>query len=478
MRLLFDSKATPAQPRRYEPLRFLERAQSGDVLSLWAGAPSLQGLSGEALKAELAALSLIRDGSLALPDTPGLRACLDQQAGDFANFAVLWEVLGEVVAHSHDEQYSSYGLESQPDFLKFLADFLKASFSRAPEETSGEWATIAARLFLMSFTDLLNSGNRPEHLFHAIKYTALTWSEYFTIKFLWWFSPRDLVAIAEVEMAKMPEELQGSDAVPMSLLSQVISEISLSVQFEITDLQRDLLLRSRSGLLQWMGLNAIWRQLEPPGTRAGALQRVDALSGAQRLCALGWLVRHAARNPKLAEIYDDLRAALLATLPAKVSARKLGDLVDALRGHMRAIGWAEPWLSQDILNPLLQDERASVDDACGIWIDELLALLDPEPALQSRLFDGAREGQTTNVAAFLFAHSSSERQTSSLSLIAPILRRQSRIVQQPLASTSDWSRWDTALMVITHPYVKRRMIAARTALKPGRRRSRRRGSRP
>ena len=33
-------------------------------------------------------------------------------------------------------------------------------------------------------------------------------------------------------------------------------------------------------------------------------------------------------------------------------------------------------------------------------------------------------------------------------------------------------------IVITHPYVKRRMIAARTALKPGRRRSRRRGSRP
>jgi hypothetical protein len=28
-----------------------------------------------------------------------------------------------------------------------------------------------------------------------------------------------------------------------------------------------------------------------------------------------------------------------------------------------------------------------------------------------------------------------------------ILRRQQRIVQQPLASTSDWTRWDNALVV-------------------------------
>ena len=37
MRLLFDSTASPTVPRRYEPLRFLEKAQAGDVLSVWTG---------------------------------------------------------------------------------------------------------------------------------------------------------------------------------------------------------------------------------------------------------------------------------------------------------------------------------------------------------------------------------------------------------------------------------------------------------
>lgn len=53
----------------------------------------------------------------------------------------------------------------------------------------------------------------------------------------------------------------------------------------------------------------------------------------------------------------------------------------------------------------------------------------------------------TNTAAFLFAYSSPERQQASLQSIQEILKRQQRIVQQPLASTSNWTRWDGALMV-------------------------------
>ena len=63
--------------------------------------------------------------------------------------------------------------------------------------------------------------------------------------------------------------------------------------------------------------------------------------------------------------------------------------------------------------PLLQNDRANYDDACEIWVQELAALLEPELEGQPRLFDRAREGQTTNITAFLFAHSSPERQRAS-----------------------------------------------------------------
>ena len=54
MRLLFDSATSPTAPRRYEPLSFFEKTQAGDVLSIWAGELSLQGLSGDSLRGKRA----------------------------------------------------------------------------------------------------------------------------------------------------------------------------------------------------------------------------------------------------------------------------------------------------------------------------------------------------------------------------------------------------------------------------------------
>ena len=447
MRLLFDSTALPTAPRRYEPLRFLEKAQAGDVLSVWAGEPSLHGLSGDPLKERMVALDLLNDDSLALPETAGLRNCLDRQAGRFENFTATWEVLGEVLAHSSagDSRFSE--LESEQGFLEFLLRFLESSFNRAHDEANKELAVVATRFFREPVETLLNSPYHPEHLFHPTKYDALTWPEYFTIKLLWWYAPGALLAIAEAGMASVPMEPQSSDTVRLSLLSQIISEISLSVQFDISEGQRDRLVHSGNGLLQWMGLNAIKMRLEKSGGLATVLQLLNAFAYPERVRALGWMVHHAAGNPKKAEIYQGLVAALHNALPTTIPAEELRRLIDSMRGHMRQLAWTEPWLFQDVVFPLLQNDRASTDDACEIWVQELTALLEPELKHQPRQFDLAREGQTTKITAELFAYSSPERQQASLKSMQAILKRQRRIVQQPLASTSDWTRWDSALTV-------------------------------
>lgn len=448
MRLLFDSTASPTARRRYEPLRFFEKAQSGDVLSIWTGELLLQGLRGDPLKERMAALALLKENSLSLPETSGLRNCLDQQAGDFADFTATWEVLGEVLAHSHAGDGRFRALESERGFLEFLARFLKASFNRAHDELDEEWAVIDVRFFREPVENLLHSSYRPHHLFHATKYSALTWSEFFAIKILWWYAPDALIAIAEAEMrGRVPLEPQRPDMVRLSLLSQIVSEISFSTQFDISEVQRDRLVRSNNGLLQWMGLNAIEQQLEKPEGLASVLQVLSAFAHPERTRALGWMVHRAARNLKKVEIYKDLVAAIHEALPATISAEELRRLVDSMRGHMRQLAHAEPWLFQDVVWPLLENGRARTDDACEIWIQELAALLNPATELESRLFDRAREGQMTNVTAFLFAHSSPERQQTSLKSIQAILKRQRRIVQQPLASTSNWTRWNDALPV-------------------------------
>lgn len=447
MRLLFDSSALPAAPRRYEPLRFLEKPQAGDVLSAWTGESSLQGLSDDPLKEQMMALNLLKDDSLALSEVAGLCNCLDQQAGDFTDFTATWEVLGEVLAHSRTEDSRFRELESEHGILEFLVQFLNSSFNRTHDQVNKELAVTDARFFREPVEALLRSSYHPHHLCHATKHAALTWPEYFAIKFLWWYASDALLAIAEAQMASVPMEPQEPDVMRLSLLSQIVSEIALSVQFDISEVQRGRLVRSNNGLLQWMGLNAIERQLEEPGGLAAVLQVVAAFPDPEQVRALGWMVYRAARSPKKTDIYKGLVAALHEALPATIPTEELRHLVDSMRGHMWQLAWAEPWLFQDVIFPLLRNDRASTDDACEIWAQELDSLIGPELKHQPRLFDRAREGQTTNITAFLFAYSSPERQQASLKSMQAILKRQQRVVQQPLASTSDWTRWDNALVV-------------------------------
>lgn len=447
IRLLFDSALPLPAIRRYEPLRFLEKRQAGDVLGAWAGEPSLKGLSGDLLKERMDALGLLKENSLTLPQADGLRNCLRHDTSAFADFSANWEVIGEVLAHSHAEDPRFRELAPEHKFLNFLAQFLEASFNRTHDEVEKELAVTRAWFFREPIESLLYSSYHPHNLIHATKYAALNWAEFYTIKFLWWFAPETLLAMFQTQVAAVPAEAEAADVVRLSLLSQIASEVSLSIQFDMSSVQLSHLTRSSSGLLQWMGLNAIERRLEEPNGTATVIRSVAAFPDSEKVRALGWMVNHAAGDPARAETYNDLVTALHEALPVEILAADLSRLVDSMRGHMKRLAWAEPWLFRDVVLPLLESERAKNDDACDIWIQELDALLEPDPRHGPRLFVAAREGQTTNVAAFLFAYSSPARQQESLSLMRAHLGRQKRILHQPLASTSNWARWDDALTV-------------------------------
>lgn len=448
MQLLFDSTASPPiASRRYEPIRFLKMPLAGDVLSVWVGQPSLRGLTGDRLKTRMTELALLKGESLALPQIFGLHSYLNQLAGDFKNFAATWDVLGEILAHSHVGDGNFSELKSERDFLEFLAQFLKKSFNRTYDEANKEATVTDVRFFREHIEELLHSSYHPNHLFHATKYSALTWAEYFTVKFLWWYAPDALLVIAETQIVQLPTEPKSPDVVRLSLLSQIISEIALSMQFDISEVQRDHLVRSSNGLLHWMGLNAIEMQLEQPEGLATVRALMISFSPSEQVRALGWMVHRAAKDPKKTDIYAGLVDALHEALPPQISADELKSLVFSMRGHMRQLAWSEPWLFQDVVFPLLRNERANTDDACEIWIEELVNMLGPQLKSQPQLFNRAREGQMTNIAALLFANSRPERRQTSVKSLQAILKRQKRIVQQPLASTSDWNRWDGALKV-------------------------------
>ena len=444
--LLFDSTAYSTRLRRYEPLRFLEGDLSGSSLALWTGEASLNGLSGDALKARLAELGWLDGESLALPAAAGLRRWLQERSGDFAIDSGYWGMLGELLAHSSSDDRKSLEIGSEANFLDFLGTFLGTAFERAEGEPEDEIAIIDPQLFHTSFEVLLRSTRRLEHLYHPTKYGALTWAEFFAIRLLWWYAPSVLLRVAEAGLARTSSKLEPSKWKRLSLLSQIVSEITLSVTFDIADGQRDRLLESPNGLFRWLGFEVLVKALEEPAGLSGVLPSLSRFTDEERIQVLGSMVRRTAQRPEIPKAHESLTSALHEVSPEKITALDLKLLIDALRGHMGALGWSEPWLFRDVIHPLLANERASIDDASVIWIDELAALLEPKPDHHTRLFQGPREGQTTNIAAFLFAHSSPAQQNASLKLVRAILNRQRQAIQQPLASTSDWSRWNFALI--------------------------------
>jgi hypothetical protein len=99
----------------------LDKVQAGDVLSLWTGQTSLQGLRGDQLKERMATLGLLGNQTLTLPLTASLSNFLAQQGGDLASFTTTWDVLGEVLAYSNTDAKTLGDVEFKSDFLEFFS---------------------------------------------------------------------------------------------------------------------------------------------------------------------------------------------------------------------------------------------------------------------------------------------------------------------------------------------------------------------
>lgn len=114
---------------------------------------------------------------------------------------------------------------------------------------------------------------------------------------------------------------------------------------------------------------------------------------------------------------------------------------------MHKLTWSGMWLFKDIIQPLLNNKRISFNDVCCIWLKDFIEIFKLEKPKQSLIFNSEREGNLINICAYLWANSGSSFQLSSLNDVSVILVNQQRIIQQPLASTSNWSKWNDALTV-------------------------------
>ncbi len=450
IQLIFDSKWAQEAPRkRFEPLTFLNNNLAGDVLAEWTGEQSLRRVKGEALKQRMREVGLLIEESLVLKDTPGLKGCVDFQTSDFGNFKAKWEVLGDILADTPaGNMLDTAELSANTAFLNFLAHFLSNSFCRVhSEEVDAPISHVATSFFQKSTQELLTASYKPHHFFHPVKYTVLTWAEYFAVKILWAQDPDALVSITETQTATVQAEIRQTEAVKLSLLSQILSEVSLGAELGLPDVQKNRLLRSANGLLKWMGLNALESQLKHPDGVSEVIRCMSSFSDSEKIQTLGWMINHFGGHPDRVTIFRGLVDSLIEILPPKIDGDGADFLVHSLRGHMRRLSWYEPWLFQDVISPLMAAKRIAVDDLCRIWANELVAYLEDTLKGEVEIFKRNSEGYVTEVAAYLFGLSSLQQQKRAIKALRKVLDKVRRDVQQPLASTLNWGKWNISLVV-------------------------------
>ncbi|TXT29788.1 MAG: hypothetical protein FD131_2254 [Rhodocyclaceae bacterium] len=450
MEPIFDSKHLDRPARkRSERLDFLGWDLAGTVLSSWTGDGSLFGLNGEGLRARLAELELLDGESLRVPETPGTQACVHLLNPSEDTSQDRWEVVAEILAHAThgDSRWDVAGAENSA-FIDFLEGSLNHAFLRindvAPDTS---FAVIQPNLFQQDLELFLRGSYSHEHFHYGIKYQALTWADVYAIKILWSAAPEKLVKLSERHAATLDTEAHHRDAIKLSLLSQIIGEVSLAIVFGIADEQRESLLRSTNGFLKWMGLASL---REAANNSIEAKQVVARLASFDRQASIRimcWLLSRLARNQGNDESFDIVRQALYNTLPAKLDKSDAVFLVDSLRSHMRELGWSEPWLFSEVIAPLLEEGRISTEELSGIWMNELFLYLDGKLLGETVIFDRSREGRVTEIAAFLFARSSLGDQSKTTDVLLKTLKKARANVQQPLASTMNWNKWDCSLMV-------------------------------
>jgi len=199
--------------------------------------------------------------------------------------------------------------------------------------------------------------------------------------------------------------------------------------------------------MNWFGWNTLEQHLQSSTDFELSFSELSDFTYEKQIQFIGWTLNRNAENPNHRKFCEKLILKLYNLLPEQIPHCDLKLFIDSARGHMYQLGWAEPWLFNDIVEPLLKDSRISYDYVCEIWLQDLIDLLTHKNAHGSLSFSPEREGQTTNVCAYLWANSSPTYKNKCIKKISEILGKQKRIILQPLASTSNWSRWDEALRV-------------------------------
>lgn len=433
---------------RYEPLLFLDNQDAGIVLAAWAGEQELACLKSEFLKDKLVQLGLLEGETLS-----GDRFASCEMAfgflvkSDDKSFNQYWNVAGDILAHTPSgDSLASCTIAHNEALCNRLLIYLKGKATELALDAYDVQNAFSYFQRLNDSIDKILPHGRPSDFHHGIKFAALSWADYFAIKILWHHSPSRLLDFIEEVNKSISGDVinyKREKNRDYSVLAQTISEVALNCIFGLTETQISLLINRTNALFKWFGYCGFETSINQ---NISSLSIIANMQKPEKIMLLGWMInRTPIKDVGQNALFGKLVSEYLTVLPVVLSKNDLTACIDSLRGHMRLLGWCEPWLFKLIVTPLIDGNRVSLDDLASIWFEEMKSLFEDCLSDHSSGFTFAHEGVTTDIAAYLIAHSSFECQKCILGSLKVMLNNLSRDIQKPLASTSNWKRWDASL---------------------------------
>ncbi len=266
--------------------------------------------------------------------------------------------------------------------------------------------------------------------------------------------PELLIDFAKNEMSKVSLKYDESEQKRLLLLCMMLVRQFLSVEFSITDRQFKSLLHSEHPIFQWLAFQVVLRQLLESKDITATFQTLDEVIQEHKLSLLVWLIDQVRDTGNgFEKVYRSLVEKLLSILPSYVSGDELKLLIDATREPHQNLCRTTPWFFKEVLAPLIEGRKVNLDEMCAVWFEDLFSLIELNSDISSVCFDQWREGQNLKICAYLFALAGEEQHEEILKQLKLHLKQYQRVLQQPLANTVNWYKWDNAFVLSMWIYV-------------------------
>ena len=449
----FDSKAPHdinEARRRYEPLLFLDEKEAGTVLATWTGVQDLKNLRSQPLKTKLEQLGFLQGESLngdKFVNCANIFSFLGQIDG--VTFNQYWDITGNILANTPSgDLLDSYEISDVDALCNALLIFLKGKIT---EEYLDDFDAQDAFSFYQRLNDSMDKVMNYRgvwEFYHGMKFNAISWADFYAIKILWYKNPNLLLDfIEEANKSILGDDTYNREKIKIySILAQTISEIALNVEFNLTVDQIAILINRNNNFIKWLGYCALESAI---AKNDNALATVNSMHKSEKIIVMGWIInripiKDVDKNPLFSRLVDEY----ILYFPSVLVKEDVTLCINSLWGSIRRLGWCEPWLFNQVVEPLIKKNSVSFDDLAVIWMNEMDELFNGILNGHSVSFSFSNisnEGRTTDITAYLVAKSSVEYQKNALSSLNKIIKKLKQDIQKPLSSTTNWHRWDASL---------------------------------